>query len=110
MAWVVEACGFFEKERSGTLKPNDIYLFRVAQMLGDYAVHGAVLRRYNRSVDKLSARYPPLPHRPASVFVGGPDPQTARVRHQVAPGPDHQDGMWGGQPIGGRFAAIKFRR
>ena len=54
MAWVDEACGFFEKERSGTLKPNDIYLFRVAQMLGDYAVHGAVLRRYNRSVDKLS--------------------------------------------------------
>src|SRR5207244_2783488 len=28
--------------------------FRVAQMLGDYAVHGAVLRRYSRSVDKLS--------------------------------------------------------
>ena len=54
MAWVDEACGFFEKERSGTLKPNDIYLFRVAQMLGDYAVHGAVLRRYSRSVDKLS--------------------------------------------------------
>ena len=54
MAWVDEACGFFEKERSGTLKPNDIYLFRVAQMLVDYAVHGAVLRRYNRSVDKLS--------------------------------------------------------
>ena len=47
-------CGFFEKERSGTLKPNDVYLFRVAQMLGDYAVHGAVLRRYSRSVDKLS--------------------------------------------------------
>ena len=29
MAWVDESCGFFEKERSGTLKPNDIYLFRV---------------------------------------------------------------------------------
>jgi len=54
MAWVEEACGFFEKERSGTLKANDVYLFRVAQMLGDYATHGAVLRRYNRSVDKLS--------------------------------------------------------
>jgi integrase len=54
MAWVDESCGFFEKERSGTLKANDVYLFRVAQMLGDYAVHGAVLRRYNRSVDKLS--------------------------------------------------------
>ena len=54
MAWVDEACGFFEKERSGALKPNDVYFFRVAQMLGDYALHGAVLRRYNRSVDKLS--------------------------------------------------------
>ena len=53
MAWVDESYGFFEKERSGTLKANDIYLFRVAQMLGDYAVHGAVLRRYSRSVDKL---------------------------------------------------------
>src|ERR1017187_10019368 len=40
MAWVDESCGFFEKERSGTLKANDVYLFRVAQMLGDYAVHG----------------------------------------------------------------------
>jgi site-specific recombinase XerD len=54
MAWVDEACGFFDKERSGTLKANDIYLFRVAQMLGDFAVHAAVLRRYSRSVDKLS--------------------------------------------------------
>ena len=54
MAWVDESCGFFEKERSGALEANDVYLFRVAQMLGDYAVHGAVLRRYSRSVDKLS--------------------------------------------------------
>src|SRR5437763_3506531 len=53
MAWVDAACGFFEKERAGTLKPNDIYLFRVSQMLADYAVHGAVLRRYSRSVSKL---------------------------------------------------------
>jgi integrase len=54
MAWVDESCGFFEKEQSGTLKANDVFLFRVAQMLGDYAVHGAVLRRYSWSVDKLS--------------------------------------------------------
>ena len=47
MTWVDAACGFFEKERAGTLKPTDVYLFRVAQMLGDYAVHGAVLRRYS---------------------------------------------------------------
>lgn len=53
MAWVDDACGFFGKEQAGTLKPNDIYLFRVAQMLGEYAAHGAVLRRYNRLVSKL---------------------------------------------------------
>ena len=54
MAWVGEACGFFGKEQAGTLKRTDVYLFRVAQTLEDYAVHGAVLRRYNRSVSKLS--------------------------------------------------------
>jgi integrase len=53
MAWVDAACGFFDRERAGTLTPNDIYLFRVAQMLADFAVHGAVLRRYSRSVSKL---------------------------------------------------------
>ena len=30
MAWVDESCGFFGKEQAGTLKPNDIYMFRVA--------------------------------------------------------------------------------
>jgi hypothetical protein len=55
MAWVEDACGFFTKEQAGTLKQTDVYLFRVAQMLQDYAVHGAVLRRYNRSVSKLDA-------------------------------------------------------
>ena len=55
MAWVDEACGFFAKEQAGTLKPNDIYMFRVAAMLGEYAAHGAVLRRYNRSVRKVDA-------------------------------------------------------
>jgi len=54
MAWVDDACGFFGKERAGTLKPADIYLFRVAQMLGDYAAHGAVLRRYSRTIDKVT--------------------------------------------------------
>jgi site-specific recombinase XerD len=54
LTWVDEACGFFAKEQAGTLKPSDIYLFRVAQMLGDYAVHGAVLRRYSRTVDRLA--------------------------------------------------------
>jgi integrase len=54
MAWVEEACGFFAKERAGTLKQTDVYLFRVAQMLGDYEAHGAVLRRYSRAVSKLA--------------------------------------------------------
>jgi len=55
MAWVDQACGgFFAKERAGTLKPTDVYLFRVAQMLDDFAVHGAVLRRYSRTVDRLT--------------------------------------------------------
>lgn len=55
MAWVDRACGgFFAKERAGTLKATDVYLFRVAAMLEDFAVRGAVLRRYSRSVDKLT--------------------------------------------------------
>src|SRR5208282_6295316 len=55
MAWVDEACGFFAKEQAGTLKRTDVYLFRVAQMLGDYEAHGAVVRHYSRTVSKLSA-------------------------------------------------------
>src|SRR6516165_6954667 len=55
MEWVDEACGFFAKEQAGTLKQTDVYLFRVAQMLGDFETHGAVLRRYSRTVSKLSA-------------------------------------------------------
>src|SRR5262249_47690215 len=56
MAWVDQACGFFDKERAGTLKQTDVYLFRVAQPLEDYAVHGAVLRRYSRSVSRRDGR------------------------------------------------------
>ena len=56
MAWVDWACGgFFAKEQAGTLKATDVYLFRVAAMLDDFAVRGAVLRRYSRTADKLSA-------------------------------------------------------
>ena len=58
MAWVDEACGgFFEKEQAGTLKQTDVYVFRVAAMLDDFAVHGSVLRRYSRSVSKLSVEH-----------------------------------------------------
>jgi integrase len=55
MQWVDEACGFFAKEQAGTLKQTDVYLFRVAQMLGDYEAHGAVVRHYSRTVSKLTA-------------------------------------------------------
>jgi site-specific recombinase XerD len=56
MTWVDDACGgFFAKEQVGSLKPTDVYLFRVAQMLDDFAVHGAVLRRYSRTVGKLAS-------------------------------------------------------
>jgi site-specific recombinase XerD len=56
MAWVDQACGgFFAKEESGMLKATDVYLFRVAAMLDDFAVRGAVLRRYSRTVGKLTA-------------------------------------------------------
>lgn len=56
MTWVDQACGgFFDKEQAGTLTATDVYLFRVAAMLDDFAVHGAVLRRYCRTVDKLTA-------------------------------------------------------
>ena len=55
MEWVDEACdGFFAKEQAGTLKQTDVYLFRVAQMLGDWELHGAVMRHYSRTVGKLA--------------------------------------------------------
>src|ERR1700737_3729378 len=56
MGWVDEACGgFFAKGQAGTLRQTDVYVFRVAAMLDDFAVHGSVLRRYSRSVSKLNA-------------------------------------------------------
>jgi integrase len=51
----VQKC--FEKEQAGTLKQTDVYVFRVAAMLDDFAVHGSVLRRYSRSVSKLNAEH-----------------------------------------------------
>src|SRR5664279_4089350 len=55
MMWVDQACGgFFDKEQAGALRATDVYLFRVAAMLDDFAVHGAVLRRYSRTVGKLT--------------------------------------------------------
>src|SRR4051794_28625550 len=84
MAWVDQASGgFFDKEQAGTLKPTDVYLFRVAAMLDDFAAHRAVLRRYSRSVDKLNAEQAgAVPHdlrlRPARL--GGPAAARRRRR------------------------------
>jgi len=39
IACVDEVCGFFAKEQAGTLKQTDVYVFRAAQMLGEYAAH-----------------------------------------------------------------------
>src|SRR3954463_8447808 len=51
MAWVDQACGgFFGKEPAGPLKPADGFFFRRPGMLGRFAVPGAVLRRYSRTV------------------------------------------------------------
>jgi len=85
LTWVDEACGFFAKEQAGTLKPSDIYLFRVAQMLGDYAVHGAVLRRYSRTVGKLSAdQADTLARFQASLQAGDCAASTVRAYGTVA--------------------------
>jgi hypothetical protein len=86
MAWVDQACGgFFDKEQAGRLKPTDVYLFRVAQMLDDYAVRGAVLRRYSRTVGKLSAdQAGTLARFQASLRAGGCAASTVRAYGTVA--------------------------
>lgn len=86
MPWVDEACGgFFDKEQAGTLKPTDVYLFRVAQMLDDFAVHGAVLRRYSRPAGKLSAaQVDTLARFRASLQAGGCAVSTVRAYGTVA--------------------------
>ncbi len=85
MSWVDETCGFFAKERAGTLKENDVYLFRVASMLDSYAVHGAVLRRYSRSVDRLTAGEARVLARfTASLRAAGQAPSTVRTYTTLA--------------------------
>jgi integrase len=86
MTWVDQACGgFFDKEQAGTLKPTDVYLFRVAQMLDDFAVHGAVLRRYSRTVGKVTAEQADtLARFRASLRAGGCAASTVRAYGTVA--------------------------
>jgi integrase len=86
MAWVDQACGgFFDKERAGTLKATDVYLFRVAQMLDDFAVHRAVLRRYSRTVSKLTDEQADILARfHASLRAGDRAASTVRAYGTVA--------------------------
>jgi integrase len=86
MAWVDQACdGFFDKERAGTLKATDVYLFRVAAMLDDFAVHGAVLRRYSRVTGRLSAEQADVLARfQASLQAAGCAASTVRAYGTVA--------------------------
>jgi site-specific recombinase XerD len=86
MAWVDQACGgFFAKEQAGTLKTTDVYLFRVAAMLDDFAVRGAVLRRYSRTVGKLTAGQAGVVSRfQASLQTAGCAASTVRAYATVA--------------------------
>jgi integrase len=86
MAWVDQACGgFFDKEQAGTLKATEVYLFRVGRMLEDFAVHGAVLRRYSRTVGKLSAdQADTLARFQASLRAAGCAVSTVRAYGTVA--------------------------
>jgi len=86
MTWVDQACGgFFDKEQAGVLKPTDVYLFRLAQMLDDFAVHGAVLRRHSRTVGKLTADQADMLARfRASLRAGGCAASTVRSYGTVA--------------------------
>ena len=54
MEYVDSKCGFFEKEKAGTLTQSNIYLFRIVRMIGDFAQHGTVLRRYMRSLSRVN--------------------------------------------------------
>jgi hypothetical protein len=104
MAWVDQACGgFFAKEQAGTLKATDVYLFRVAAMLDDFAVREAVLRRYSRTADKLSADQADVVSRfQAWLRVGGCAVSTVRSYGTVAAEfvafTGRRGGRWTGRP------------
>jgi site-specific recombinase XerD len=57
MRSVDSKCGFFEKEQNGALTQSNIYLFRIVRMMGDFAQHGTVLRRYKRSLSRVNAPF-----------------------------------------------------
>jgi len=54
MQYVDSKCDFFTKEKAGLLTQSNIYLFRIIRMMGDFQQHGTVLRRYQRSLSRVS--------------------------------------------------------
>jgi site-specific recombinase XerD len=54
MEYVDNKCDFFAKEKAGLLTQSNIYLFRIVRMMGDFQQHGAVLRRYSRSLSRVN--------------------------------------------------------
>jgi len=54
MEYADKKCNFFEKERSGTLTQSNAYMFHIVRMMGDFAQHGTVLRRYARSLSRVN--------------------------------------------------------
>ncbi len=52
-------------------------------------------------------RHQPLRLGQEALQLGWAHPQAPRIRRGGAPRGDHQDGMWGGRPTGGRIAAIR---
>jgi integrase len=54
MEYVDGKCDFFTKEKAGQLTQSNVWLFRVVRMMGDFQQHGAVLRRYSRSLSRVN--------------------------------------------------------
>ena len=54
MKYIDEKCNFFAREKAGELTESNIYLFRIVRMIGDFAQHGVVLRRYHRSLSRIN--------------------------------------------------------
>jgi len=57
MEYVYKKCDFFAKEKNGKLTQSNIYLFRIVRMMGDFAQHGVVLRRYMRSLSRVNNEF-----------------------------------------------------
>jgi len=54
MQYVDNKCDFFAKEQANELTQSNAYLFRIVRMMGDFAQHGTVLRRYMRSLSRIN--------------------------------------------------------